>query len=206
MERTPNRSVLVVTGSIASGKSLACQFLSDFGAFIVSADQVARDIVKPGSPALLEIANEFGAGFIAPDGTLKRKELGALVFSEPQKRQKLEAITHPRIRVEADRRLAEGVIHGKPLVVYDCPLYFEAGLDKLGFGAVVLIYLEDNLALERAAQRDGENAEAVKKRLAAQMPIEEKANRSDIVVHNDGSKDDLRQKMKEIFDRYRNRN
>src|SRR2546428_126130 len=99
--------VFGLTGGVASGKSAVAARLRERGVEVIDADQVARDVVRPGEPALAEIAAEFGAQVLAADGTLDRKRLGAMVFADAAARKRLEAITHPRISAETARRVAE---------------------------------------------------------------------------------------------------
>ncbi len=159
------------------------------GAAIVDADRIAREVVLPGRPALLDIRETFGEDVIAPDGTLDRKRLGSIVFGDESARRKLEAITHPRIRAEMARQMSEwNEKEPDRLVVADIPLLYESGLDKLyAFEDVLVVYVPREVQLERLMARDGMSREDAERRIDAQMPIEEKRKRADVVIDNSGS-------------------
>ena len=194
--------VLVLTGSIGSGKSTAAQILADLGAAVVSADQLSREVVQPNSEALLEIANTFGNKVLCNDGTLDRRKLAEIVFNSPEDLKRLERITHPRIRKlaleEFERALSN---NDNRLLVYDCPLFFEARLDRFPFRAVLLIAADPELCQERVLKRGGISLHDFKKRKAQQIPIVEKRNRSDYVIENSGSLADLKVELKKLWDR-----
>ncbi|TLS48422.1 dephospho-CoA kinase [Paenibacillus antri] len=178
-----------LTGGIACGKSTVSRMLEARGAKIVDADRIARDVVLPGRPALLDIRETFGEDVIAPDGTLDRKRLGSIVFGDESARRKLEAITHPRIREEMARQMSEwNEKEPERLVVADIPLLYESGLDKLyAFEDVLVVYVPREVQLERLMARDGMSREDAERRIDAQMPIEEKRKRADVVIDNSGS-------------------
>src|SRR5690554_4365671 len=155
MSTEAHHQVIAVTGSIGSGKSTACKLLSNMGACVVSADDLARKAVLPGSPALEEIAARFGAKVLNSDGSLNRRALGSIVFENHAALRELEAFTHPRIAQLAEQEFAQALKSRCLLVVYDCPLLFEVGLEKRGFKAVVLIAADEEVSLERVTARDG---------------------------------------------------
>ena len=178
-----------LTGGIATGKSTVARLLTERGAILIDLDVVAREVVEPGRPALSAIAERFGQAVIREDGSLDRKKLGAVVFSDPQERKALEAITHPAIRTVMKERMAlhESESPDK-LVVVDVPLLYESGLEGY-FERVMVVYVPRREQLRRLMARDGLSEEDAGKRLAAQMDIEEKRRRADIVVDNGGSLD-----------------
>lgn len=182
--------VVGLTGGIASGKSTFAAALRARGAAVVDADVLARAAVSPGSPALAEIAREFGADAIAPDGTLDRRWMAARVFSDPDARRRLEAITHPAVRRAMAEETARLGAAGHDLVFYDTPLLFEVGLDRT-LDSVVVVWAPPEVQRARLAARDGLGAEEADARLAAQLPIEEKAARADFVVENVGAPGEL---------------
>lgn len=177
--------VVGLTGGIASGKSTFAALLRARGVPVVDADALARAVVAPGTPALAAIAAAFGPDVLGPDGALDRKRLGALVFADPDARRRLEAITHPAIRDAMIAETARLDAAGHPLAFYDAPLLFEVGLDA-ALDSVVVVYAPPRVQVERLAARDGLDEEAAAARLAAQLPIDEKARRADFVVVNDG--------------------
>jgi dephospho-CoA kinase len=181
-----------LTGGIATGKSTFARLLRELGVPVVDADELSRAASRTG-PVLAAIAREFGPEYLDATGQLDRKKMGALVFGDPEPRQRLEAILHPAIRAamaEETARLATG---GHPLAFYDTPLLFESGLgDQVE--CVVVIYAPRIEQLERVMRRDGLSWPEAQARLAAQMDIEEKARRADVVVDNSQAPDTLPQK------------
>jgi dephospho-CoA kinase len=177
--------VVGLTGGIASGKSTFSAALRARGVPVVDADALARAAVAPGSPALAEIARAFGAGVIAADGSLDRKEMARVVFADPTARRRLEAITHPAVRRGMTDETARLAAAGHALAFYDTPLLFEVGLDRT-VDCVVVVWAPPDVQRARLAARDGLLAADADARLAAQLPIDEKAARADFVVENVG--------------------
>jgi dephospho-CoA kinase len=172
-----------LTGGIATGKTTFAAALRALGVPVVDADQLARQVVAPGSPALSALAAAFGPGVIDPGGALDRKALGALVFGDAEARRRVEAITHPAIRQAMQAETARLAAAGHDLVVYDSPLLYEVGLDA-AVSLVVVVYAPRRAQLARLQARDGLSRVQAEARLAAQLPIEEKAARADVVVDN----------------------
>jgi dephospho-CoA kinase len=172
-----------LTGGIATGKSTFAAALRALGLPVVDADELARQVVAPGSPALRAIAAAFGPSVIGPDGALDRKALGALVFADPVARRRLEAITHPAIRLAMQAETARLAAAGQDLVVYDSPLLFEAGLDS-AVSLVVVVHAPREVQLARLQARDGLTRPEAEARVGAQLPIDEKAARADVVIEN----------------------
>jgi len=178
-----------LTGGIACGKSTVSRMLEARGAAIVDADRIARDVVSPGRPALLDIRETFGDDVIGADGSLDRKRLGAIVFGDEAARKKLEAITHPRIRAEMKRQIEEwNAKEPGRLVVVDIPLLFESRLDRMfAFEDILVVYVPREVQLERLMARDGMSREDAERRIDAQLPIEEKRRLADVVIDNSGT-------------------
>jgi dephospho-CoA kinase len=182
---------VALTGNVASGKSSVCALFSEWGATIIDADQLVREVQAPGSPVLAAIAERFGGGVIRPDGTLDRAALRRIVFADPAAREALNAIVHPAVQ---DRRLAllgEARARGDRIVVNDIPLLFEV-LDPSQFDAVVLVDAPDALRRERLVRQRGLLPEEVDRLFAAQLPSTVKRPRSDIVIDNEGTRAELR--------------
>jgi len=182
-----------LTGGIATGKSTFAAALRELGAAVIDADALAREAVRRGSAALEEIARAFGSEVVGADGELDRRRMAELVFADPAVRARLEAITHPAVRRAMERetqRLAEA---GHALAFYDVPLLYEVGLDR-ALDCVVLVYAPPEVQRARLMARDGLSPADAEARLAAQMPIDEKAARADVVVSNQGSLVELRAK------------
>jgi dephospho-CoA kinase len=175
--------VVGLTGGIATGKSTFAAALRVQGVPVVDADALARAVVAPGSPALAAIASAFGPDVLDAAGALDRKRLGAHVFSDPEARRRLEAITHPAIRQAMIDETARLAAEGHDLVFYDAPLLFEVGLDRT-LEAVVVVFAPREVQRARVVRRDGLSPAEADARLAAQLPIDEKAARADVVVDN----------------------
>jgi dephospho-CoA kinase len=179
-----------LTGGIATGKSTFAGALRRRGAAVIDADALARAAVAKGTPALGEIAAQFGPDVLAPDGALDRSRMAERVFADPGARARLEAIVHPRVRAlfrqERDRLAAEG----RDLAFYDVPLLYEAGVEG-EVELVVVVWAPREMQIARLSTRDGLPRAAAEARLAAQLPIDEKAARADAVVVNDGDPAEL---------------
>jgi dephospho-CoA kinase len=198
---TPPRRFLLVglTGGIATGKSTVAATLRRLGAEVIDADQLARDVVAPGEPALAAIVREFGDVRQA-DGTLDRKKLAAIVFEDPARRQRLEAITHPAIRARFAARLEALAAAGfEGLVFFDAPVMIESGnyrtMDRL-----VVVLTDEGTQHTRLMARDGMTAAEATRRMAAQMPVAEKAKLADHVIDNTGDRAATEARTREVFD------
>jgi dephospho-CoA kinase len=172
-----------VTGGIATGKSTVDRMLEAHGATVIDADELAREVVVAGEPALDEVAARFGRELILPDGTLDRTRLAAIVFADPDARRDLERITHPRILELMQERIAAALAGPAPLVAVDIPLLFENAREGM-FEGVLLVYAPREVQLRRLHERDGLDETAALQRLAAQLPIAEKRARATWVVEN----------------------
>nr|WP_318835948.1 dephospho-CoA kinase [Desulfuromonas versatilis] len=190
--------ILGVTGGIASGKSTVAQVFRELGAIVVSADELARQAVLPGTPALRQLVERFGPQVLCADGTLDRAALSRIVFADPRARQDLNRITHPAIAALAEKRLAELRRQNPLLVVYEAPLLFEAGAEGR-VDAVLSVIIDERLQLNRLMARDRSGPEAAQARIAAQMPQSEKAARSDYLIDNSGSLEQLRQQVQALW-------
>ncbi|MCP1134909.1 dephospho-CoA kinase [Paenibacillus polysaccharolyticus] len=176
-----------LTGGIATGKSSVSAYLASKGALLIDADVIAREVMLPGHPVLAAAVQRFGQAILNEDGTLDRKKLGSIVFQHPEERKALEAITHPAIRKEMrERAAAYELKHPDKLVVSDIPLLYESGLEK-GFSEVMVVYVPRAVQLERLMNRDQMTQADAEARIAAQMDIERKKERADIVIDNSGS-------------------
>lgn len=174
-----------LTGGIACGKTTVARMLTARGAIVIDADRIARDVVAPGSPGLAAVVEAFGDGVLADDGALDRAALGAAVFGDPAKRARLEGLLHPRIADESMRRIAAALAAAPPLVVYDAALLVETGRAD-HFRPLVVVTAAPELQRARLIERDGLDPAAADARLAAQMPVAEKARRADHVIDNSG--------------------
>jgi dephospho-CoA kinase len=180
--------VIGLTGNIGSGKSTVARHLKKLGAKIIDADQVARDVVRAGTPALKEIAANFGPEVLDTDGTLDRKKLGAIVFTDPRARARLNRITHPRIKETISREIKKHRLNQsrcKEVLVIDVPLLFEAGLEH-DADEIWVVKINGDKLVQRLAERDALSPEEIRKRVAAQMPQEEKLKYATRVIDNSG--------------------
>lgn len=176
-----------LTGGIATGKSTVANMLIARGAVLIDADQIAREVVLPGSPHLAQIASEFGQAVLQEDGSLHRKKLGEIVFNDADARKRLEAITHPPIRALMLERMKRAEEEDPSrLVVVDIPLLFESGLQHY-FSEVMLVYVPESIQVLRLMKRDGLDESAALARLQSQMSIEEKRALAHIIIDNSGT-------------------
>ncbi|MET0302746.1 MAG: dephospho-CoA kinase [Microbacteriaceae bacterium] len=178
-----------LTGGIASGKSVVASRLRDHGAIVIDADVVAREVVEPGAPALDEIRDAFGDEVIAADGSLDRAALGAIVFSDPERRSVLNGITHPAVWRRTDALIAAArEADPDAVVVYDVPLLVEAGTARqLDFDHIVVVQADAEERVRRMVQLRGMTEEAARSRIAAQATDAERRAVADTVISSDGS-------------------
>ena len=176
-----------LTGGLATGKSTVSDILRGLGCVVLDADVLAREVVEPGQPALTTIAQEFGPDVLRPDGTLDRKRLGAIVFADPERRRRLEAITHPAIHDRYLARLAELEAQGfDGIVVWDAPVMIESGGYK-NMDRLVVVVADPATQRTRALARDRDPVDAERK-IANQIPLVEKAALADYIIENSGDR------------------
>ncbi len=191
--------IVGLTGGVASGKTVVSEVLRDEGAYIIDADQIARELVQPHRPAWSEIVRGFGKDILQEDGSIDRKKLADRVFADPEQRKLLNQILHPLITGEMDRRAREiGQEDPEAIVVIDAPLLIEVGyhrrMDKL-----MVVASTQTEQIERLKVRDGISSEEALRILSAQMPVEEKVKLADFVIRNEGSLAEVRERAKEVF-------
>jgi dephospho-CoA kinase len=195
--------LIALTGGIASGKSTVSERLSALGAVVIDADVLAREVVEPGTPALAEIASEFGTHVLRPDGSLDRAALGAVIFRDPEARDKLNAITHPRIRQRVHELIAEAERQNPDaVIVYDVPLLVEAGTDRdVRFDLVAVAHADAATRLRRLVELRGiEYGEAVR-RIESQASDEERLAIADVVIDNNGTLEDTLAQVDALWER-----
>lgn len=195
-----DRLLLGVTGGIASGKSTVANMLEELGAPIVDLDIIARQVVEPGRPAFEEIVEYFGKQVLQQDGYIDRKKLSGIVFSDLEKRKRLEGFTHPRIMEEMSRHVNE-IADRAPgsIIQVAVPLLIELNLQYI-FHRVLLVYIPPEMQIERLAERDGITKEEAANILKAQLPIDEKVGYADIVIHNDKTLEETRKQVDELWE------
>jgi dephospho-CoA kinase len=179
-----------LTGGIASGKTVVAARLAEHGAVVVDADAIAREVVEPGTPALARIAEEFGAGVLAADGSLDRPALGAIVFADPAKLAVLNGITHPAVLELSQRRFAEaGAADPEAVVVYDVPLLTEVR-GKAEFDVVVVVSAPEETRIERMVTLRGMSRDEAERRIRSQVSDEERRALADFVIDSGGTLDE----------------
>ena len=178
-----------LTGGIASGKSVVAARLAERGAVVVDADKLAREVVEPGTPALAAIADRFGADVISADGSLNRPALGAIIFTDPEARLALNAITHPAVWKRARELFAEAELADPDaVVVYDVPLLAEAAADRpITFDLVVVVDASAETRLKRLVELRGLSEDEARHRISSQASDAERLALADVVVDSDGS-------------------
>jgi dephospho-CoA kinase len=179
--------VLGLTGGIGMGKSASAQLLRARGVPVVDTDDLARQVVEPGQPALAEVMAAFGPQFAAPDGHLRRDELARRVFSDPAARQRLEEILHPRIRALWRAQVETWRAEGRPLGVVVIPLLFETKAEA-DLDATICVACSAATQQQRLRAR-GWSTEQIQQRLQAQWPVETKIERADYLVWTEASLD-----------------
>lgn len=189
-----------LTGGIGSGKSTVAKICRERGWKVVDADGIARDVVKPGRPALAELAAAFGEDILLADGSLNRKELATRAFVDKEHTELLNSITHPRIQAETQRRFAEAREEGYDFVVYDMPLLVDNGLDKdMDYVIVVDVAVEERV--RRLAASRGLEEEDARRRIAAQVTDEVRLAAATHVIDNNGTLEQLRARAVEVMNR-----
>jgi dephospho-CoA kinase len=192
--------VLGLTGGIGSGKTIVGKMFAQLGAEIIDADQLARDVVEPGQPALGEIVERFGPDVLQADGRLDRARLGGIVFADASARMALNAITHPRIR----ERMAAAVSARKDrsgVLILVIPLLYESARTAL-VEAVIVVWVDPQTQLRRLVERGGLTDEQARQRIAAQMPLDQKRALADHVIDNRGTPEETRRQVETIYRGY----
>jgi dephospho-CoA kinase len=179
---------------------MVASMFAQLGADVIDADQLAREVVEPGQPALEEIATAFGLDILLPDGRLDRGKLGRIIFADPVSRARLNAITHPRIR---ERMAGEIAARGsRPgVLVVDIPLLYENDRTTT-VGTVIVVWVDPTTQLRRLNERGGLTVDEARQRIAAQMPLDEKRARADVVIDNTGSRENTRRQVEAIYRQY----
>lgn len=191
--------VIGLTGGIGTGKSTASEYLRKQGFSIIDADRISREIVETGTLLLKELEKNFGSGIIKDDGTLDRKALAAIVFSDKEKKSRLDGLMHGHILDEIERKISESQSGEGRGIIVDAPLLFETGLEKK-CDQVWLITADEKLRILRVCERDGMDPEEVRARIQNQMADEEKTERAHRIVDNSGSKEALLAQLAELIE------
>ncbi len=190
--------VIGLTGGIGSGKSTVSQFLAELGAVIVDADRVGHEAFKPDTDVWREVVAAFGRQILTPNGDIDREKLGEMVFANPESLLRLNQITHPRIYEMVKARLEEYRRQGVSVVVLEAPLLIEAGWSSL-VDEVWVTVAPESTVLRRLKERAGLSEQQSLARIHAQLPSEERVKHADVVIDNDCSLNELRVKVKRLW-------
>lgn len=188
-----------LTGSIAVGKSYVCSVFRELGCHILDADQTARDVVSVGTEGLREIVQRFGDDILLPDGSLDRKKMAGIVFSDEEKRLLLNSIIHPRV-FAAQNEWLKNVAAKDPngIAIIDAALTIESGGYKR-FDKLIVVWCESAIQLERLMLRDNLSEADARKRIAAQMPQEEKKRYAQYLIDTSGGLEETRKQVVDVF-------
>lgn len=190
-----------LTGSVATGKSTVSNLIQQAGIPLVDADIAARKVVEPGTEGLKEIVAYFGGEILLADGTLDRAKLGEIIFKDKEKREKLNEITHPRVKdymLEARERFFRA---GEELVFFDIPLLFESHLESL-VDQIVVVWTTPETELKRLMERNNLTKEDALRRIESQMGIDEKARKADFVIDNNESLEKTQKQVYTFIERF----
>lgn len=185
-----------LTGGIASGKTAVSDALGERGARVIDADVLAREVVEPGTPGLAAVVQRFGSAMLTGDGGLDREALGRLVFADPEARRDLEAIVHPAVRARAAAIEAEA--DPDAVVVHVIPLLVETGQQD-DYDVLVVVDVEPHEQLSRLRERNGLDPEAAAGRMAAQATREDRLAVADVVLDNNGTRDELLDRVDRLW-------
>ena len=191
---------VALTGGIATGKSYVRARVAGHGIPTLDADTLARDAVAPGSSGFSDVVARFGEAVVAPDGSLDRKALGAVVFADPRARADLEAIVHPRVREATATWLDRLAIAGESLAIVDIPLLFETGRDR-DFDRVIVTSCPRSQQVTRVVERDGLTPAQAEARIDAQLPTDEKVRRADFVIDTGGTYGDSNRQIDRVVEK-----
>lgn len=192
-----------LTGSIGVGKSFVSSVFADLGCRVLDADETAREVVAPNSPGLKAVVAAFGREILTDSGELDRAKLGALVFADADKRATLNSILHPYIIVRQDERLREWeALDPNAIAIVDAALMIESGGYKR-FDKLIVVYCREDVQIERLMKRNQLSREEAVRRIAAQMPQDEKKKFADYLIDTSEGFDRTRERTKEVYDSLR---
>ncbi len=186
-----------LTGGVGSGKSTVAGILHDLGADIVDADEASHAVYAPGTAGFDAVVREFGPEYVR-DGQVDRARLGRLVFDDADARERLNSIVHPLVREWMAERTREAAERGAEVVIQDVPLLYENGLEDL-FSSIVLVYVPEDVQLERLVDGRGLDSDRARAMIAAQMPIDAKRRRAHHVIDNSGTREGTRRQVEEMW-------
>jgi dephospho-CoA kinase len=187
-----------LTGSVGSGKSTVSEMLRARGNPVIDADELAREVVQPGSPGEAKVLKAFGRSVFDESGRLDRKKMAALVFSDPEKLKMLESIVHPLVQAQTRAKRTELAGAGHKMAFYDVPLLFEKKLEPQ-FDGLVVVFADLETCVRRVMARSSWTRDEALRRIQNQLAIEEKIKKSHWVVHNNGTREELEQEVEKLI-------
>jgi dephospho-CoA kinase len=188
-----------LTGGIGAGKTTVGKMFVELGCHVIDSDSITRELFKPGQKVRALVAAAFGPAVVAPDGSIDRKALGELVFNDDGLRQKLNGIVHPAI-IQRQKKFMEVASSIDPdgIALVDAALMIEAGTYK-NYDKLVVVMVTPEIQRKRLRDRSGLTDEQIEARIAAQLPMTEKAKFADYIVENSGTVDETRRQVEEIY-------
>lgn len=196
--------VVGITGTLGAGKSTVGELFEEWGAYRIDADRLAREAVRPDSPALERIREEWGEEVLDAGGGLDREAMRRIAFRDPEARRRLEEIVHPEVARLRDERLREAEAAGAEVVAGEVPLLFEAGMED-DFDVIVVVDADPELRRRRVAEARGIDGETFRAIEEAQWPASRKRSAADHVVENDGSREELERRARAAWEAIRRR-
>ena len=193
--------VIGLTGGIASGKSTVSNMLKEMSITVIDADVEARLAVMEGEPAYKQIIAEFGDGILLENGEIDRQKLGAIIFHQADKRQRLNEITHPEVRRRMLEQVETAKRNNEEVVVLDIPLLFESKLTAM-VEKTLLVYVDSDIQLQRLVERNNLTITDAQARISSQMPLSEKIKLADAVINNNGTLEETKQQLFKVLDKW----
>ncbi|PLS02571.1 dephospho-CoA kinase [Neobacillus cucumis] len=193
--------VIGLTGGIASGKSTVSNMLKGMAITVIDADIEARLAVMKGEPAYKEIIAEFGEDILLENGEIDRQKLGAIIFHQKDKRQRLNEITHPEVRRSMLEQVEKAKRDNEKVVVLDIPLLFESKLTYM-VEKTLLVYVDRDIQLQRLVERNSLSIADAQARISSQMPLSEKIKLADAVINNNGSLEETKHQLLKVLDNW----
>ena len=191
--------VIGLTGGIASGKSTVTKLLRQYGLDVLDADAIAWELAQPNNKLWRSYVDRYGERVLLPDQQLNRQAVADIVFSQPEEKAWMDGMAHPIIKAEIQNQLNHLSEAGKKAAVIDVPLLYEAGWDKL-VDEVWLVYVDSEVQLQRLMARNGYDVQEAERRIKAQMPLAEKRRKAQVVIDNNGTDQELAERVKKLLD------
>ena len=192
-----------LTGSIAVGKTFVCNVLRELGCYVLDADETAREVVEPGTDGLCLVVKHFGEEILLPDGRLDRKKLGSIVFADKKKLELLNSIIHPLVIEKQNEWLREKeAVDPNGIAIVDAALMIESG-GYQRFDKLIVVWCQPDLQFARLIERDKLSEDEAQRRIASQMPQEEKKKFADILIDTSGTREETIERTTEVFRKLR---